>query len=60
MKEFYIEAIKEMENYISNENFYTKKEFGKMTGLNYMSTKKQMIKSLKSKIEEYRSLLKNV
>lgn len=60
MKEFYIEAIKEMQNYIDNEPFYSKKEFGKLTGLEWKPSKKDMIESLQNKIEEYKLALSKI
>lgn len=57
MKEFYKEAIAEMERYLSNANFYSKKEFGRMVGLEWMSSKREMIANLERKIREYEEKL---
>lgn len=57
MKEFYKEAIEEMERYLSNANFYSKKEFGRMVGLEWMSSKREMVDALKRKVKEYKEKL---
>ena len=60
MVNFYKEAIKELEGYISNANFYTKKQFGKLTGLQWFDRKKDIIRFLKTKMNEYEKELEKL
>lgn len=56
-KEFYENAIKEMEHFIELEDFLTAREFGKMAGLERMTSKREMIAYLRQTIHEYKVIL---